>query len=377
MKIIFIASSRIPTERAMGTAIMKQCEAFSSAQNEVTLLVPRRRHAITEDPFVYHRVIQNFTIREVWCLELQSRSRIAYYLRQFTFLCALTVELVGMPNESCLYGREPELIALIPTRKKKFIELHHLYGLSRFGKTLLKQFGGIITLTHALKNDVTSRYVYPAERIQVVPSGVNLKEFEKPESRVNSRTRLELSAHAKIALYIGSLEAWKGIGTFLDASHALLDTGILSVVIGGTDEQIAPLKVKYPDVLFLGHHPQSELPHNQQAADVLVVPNTAKEEISARHTSPLKVFAHMASGVPIVASATEALCEVLSVKNATLVPPDDPRALAEGIQRVFEDTHHSATIAEQAKEDVIKYDWNSRTASIITFINESSPKTDK
>jgi len=369
MKIIFIASSRIPTERAMGTAIMKQCEAFASAQHAVTLLVPKRRHTIFEDPFVYHRVKQNFSITEVWCLELPWKNRIAYYLRQFTFLCALTIELLRMDGESRLYGREPELVALIPTRKRKFIELHHLYGLSRFGKTLLKQFGGIITLTHALKDDVTSRYAYPAERIQVVPSGVNLKEFENPESRVSARTRLGLPLDAKIALYIGSLEAWKGVGTFLDASHELKDAGILSVVMGGTDAQVAPSKAKYPDVLFLGHRPKSEISHNQQAADVLVAPNTAKEEISARHTSPLKVFEYMASGVPIVASATEAIREVLNDMNAILVPPDEPVALCEGIRAVMDNEEHAVAIARQAKIDVLQYDWEHRTTTIVSFMN--------
>jgi glycosyltransferase involved in cell wall biosynthesis len=274
-----------------------------------------------------------------------------------------------MDGESCLYGREPELIALIPTRKKKFVELHHLYGLRRFGKTLLKQFGGIITLTQALKDDVTSRYAYPIERIQVVPSGVNLKEFERPESKVSARTRLGLPLDAKIALYIGSLEAWKGVGTFLDVSHELKDSGILSVVMGGTDAHIKSLQSQYGEVIFLGHHPQSELSHNQQAADVLVVPNTAKEEISARHTSPLKVFAHMASGVPIVASATEAIGEVLNDTNAVLVPPDEPEALYKGIQTIIGNNEHARAVARQAKIDVLHYDWEYRTETIISFIN--------
>src|SRR5262249_13241169 len=65
------------------------------------------------------------------------------------------------------------------------------------------------------------------------------------------------------------------------------------------------------------------------AAAVLVLPNSRAEPISARYTSPLKLFEYMAAGRPIVASDLPSLREVLTGgRNAVLVPPDDPGALA-------------------------------------------------
>ena len=65
-------------------------------------------------------------------------------------------------------------------------------------------------------------------------------------------------------------------------------------------------------------------------ADVLVLPNTATE-VSARYTSPLKLFEYLAAGRPIVASRLPALAEVLEDDvNALLVAPGDPAALADG-----------------------------------------------
>jgi len=370
MKILFIASSRMPTERAMGVAIMKQCEAFASLGHEVTLIVPSREGSKQEDPFAYYSVKQIFSIQYVWCFELPIHSKPVYFLRQFTFLISLWVRIMRFSNDTILYGREPELLALLPSHKRVFVELHHLFGLKRFGKFFLKRCRGIVAITHGLKEDVVKRYNYPEDCILVAPSGVTIRDFADPETKEESRERLNIPKDTRIAMYIGSLEKWKGVDTFLDASAALIRHNILPVIIGGSDTQVDVFRKQYKGVLFLGQRPQSELADNQQAADVLVIPNTAKVEISARHTSPLKVFAHMASGVPIVASATDSIKEILSPSNAILVEPDNPDALADSITSIITNQKKSEILANQAKREVLIYDWDLRTNKIIDFINE-------
>lgn len=91
---------------------------------------------------------------------------------------------------------------------------------------------------------------------------------------------------------------------------------------------------RFPHVSFLGERPYKELPINQRAADVLVIPNTARTAISARFTSPLKAFAHMASDVPIVASDVPSIREALSETNAFFFAPDDARSLADACDHV-------------------------------------------
>ena len=54
------------------------------------------------------------------------------------------------------------------------------------------------------------------------------------------------------------------------------------------------------------------------AADVGVVPNRSQPAISARYTSPLKVFETMAVGLPLVASDLPSLREVLGDDEAVL-----------------------------------------------------------
>lgn len=368
MNLLFVASSRIPTERAMGTAIMRQCEAFAEEGHIVTLLVPRRKNTYTEDPFEYHGVKRIFRIVHVWCLDVPIKNIVAYYVRQTTFLCGLICHILTA-SDSILYSREPELLGILPTRKKMIVELHHMYGLRLFGRFLLKRMSGIITITNALKEDVVAQFAYPPEHILVAPSGIRIEEFKNGESKEQVRRRLGLPQDEKIAVYIGSLEQWKGVLTFFDAAALLSKEGVVSVVIGGLPEEVEKLRIKYPQVVFLGSRPQRELVHNQQAADVLVVPNTARTEISARYTSPLKVFAHLTSGVPIVASSTIAMREILSDETAILVHPDDPSALAQGILLALSDIQASKDRAQKALSQASQFDWNTRAKRITAFLS--------
>lgn len=367
MKILFFANSRIPTERAMGTAIMKQCEAFARAGHEVELVVPQRTNACTDDPFLYHGVVKNFTVTYLSSLDIRFLGKwsVRFLLQKLSFLIALNL-YIRKRDADILYTREPELIGPLITRKKKFVELHHLFGLRFLGGRFLRSCAGIIAITNALKEDVVQMFSIPAPRILVAPSGLDLSAYAHVCTKDEARHALHIETNKPIIMYTGALEEWKGYRTFLDAC-VLLESRVQGVLAGGSADRVATLKEQYPNVLFLGFLPQNNMPNHQQIADVFVVPNSANEAISARHTSPLKVLAHMASGVPIVASSVASIRELLSEENAVLVSPDSPEALADGIVRVLEDTEHSATIARQAQSDVQQYDWNHRTASIISF----------
>ena len=100
-----------------------------------------------------------------------------------------------------------------------------------------------------------------------------------------------------------------------------------------------------------------------------MLPNTAQAAISREHTSPLKLFEYMAAGRPIVASDLPSLREVLRHgDNAWLVQPDDPAALAQGIQHLLAEPALAARLAAQAQEEVQAYTWEQRAERILSFV---------
>ncbi len=361
MKIVYIANMRLPTERAHGVQVMKMCEAFSDLGEEVLLVLPRRFTNLKANPFDYYAVTQNFRIKKLPVLDLIPLDFIlgpfAFWIESLTFLLSAKFYL-WFKKYDLLYTREDFAGFFF---RNFVLEVHTL-------PAEIKNASQLVVLTSYLKKKLIESGL-GGENILVAPDGIDFNEFQVSVSKEEARRRLNLPLDKRIVMFIGLFDVWKGYKTLLEASRSFPpDTKL--VMMGGRKAQIKELRSKYPDVIFTGYLPYKSLPQNQLAADVLVIPNSAKYEISKFYTSPLKLFAHMASGVPIVASDLPSLREILNEFNAFFVEPDNPRAFAEGIARVLDDEAFSQKISRRALEDVKKYTWRSRAKNILDFIQK-------
>ncbi|KKR77730.1 MAG: Glycosyl transferase group 1 [Parcubacteria group bacterium GW2011_GWE2_40_8] len=235
-------------------------------------------------------------------------------------------------------------------------------------KHLIKRCAGIVSITNGLKDFYVKNGV-DAEKIIVASDAVDIADFSKNYIQTDVRKKFGLPVDKKIILYAGRLDGWKGVETIFKMSKFLPDE-IRVVIIGGESKQISQLKEEYPHIIFLGQCPYRELAENLAAADALLLPNTGKNEISAHFTSPLKLFAYMASKKPIIASELPSLREILNEENAYLVEPDDEFALEKTVKRVLNQKEISESKANEAYQDVQKYTWRARANKIINFINK-------
>ena len=364
MKLVYLSTARIPDDWAHTIQILKMCEAFANAGVTVELVVPRRSKTLLEDPYAYAGVRRNFTITRLFCIDLfpGTQSRVLYWLRTLSFYFSAWSYL-HFARCDVIYTRE--LTAWIPARKAVY-ELHTINPAITKVISRLQKSRCVVAITEGIRAELVSRGLQ-AGNVLTAADGIGALEFSNPESKELARRRLGLALDEKVALYVGRLDAWKGVDTLYSSAESLAPL-IRVVVMGEGEESTESLRKKHSNVIFLGFHPYRELADNQSAADVLVLPNSGKSDISAKYTSPLKLFAYMAGGKPIVASDLPSLCEVLSEKNAFLVAPDDPVALAEGIRYVLSHPEEAEKRAAQAREDVKKYTWESRAKSILTFI---------
>jgi len=85
----------------------------------------------------------------------------------------------------------------------------------------------------------------------------------------------------------------------------------------------------------------------------------------------MKMFEYMAAGKPIVASNLPSIGEVLNEENALLVESDNPKMLAEGINKVLQNRDFSAKISHKAFNDVQSYSWHRRSGKVLSFIGDS------
>ena len=120
------------------------------------------------------------------------------------------------------------------------------------------------------------------------------------------------------------------------------------------------------NIFLLGSKKHAEIPKWMKLSDVLVLPNSGKQDISKLYTSPIKMFEYMASGVIIVASDLPSIREVLNEKNSILVEPDKVKSLVGGIDRALND--ENTILTDKALRDVKAYDWSERASNILNFI---------
>ncbi|MBI2042616.1 MAG: glycosyltransferase family 4 protein [Candidatus Nealsonbacteria bacterium] len=368
MKITYIINARIPTEKAHGIHVMKMCEALAK-KCQVELVVSRRFNKIKQNPFDYYGVPRVFTIKKIPCIDLipldKYLGNLALWIESFSFTFVVFFYLL-FNKADIIYTRDKFLLFISPFWRNFVFEIHTFPKRYFIYARFFKRLKNLIVITEKLKNLFAGQGMSP-QKILVAPDGVDIEMFKLPNiGMFEAREKLKLPQDKKIALYTGHLYEWKGVSTLAEAARYLPDN-IEIYFVGGTDEDIEKFKNKYlyiRNVRVVGHRPYAEIPFWLRAADVLVIPNSGKEEISKHWTSPLKMFEYMASKTPIVASDLPSIREILNESNAVLFIPDNSESLAAGIIKILQNPRNSDIISSSALEDVKSYSWDKRAEKI-------------
>ncbi len=369
MKIIYLANIRIPTEKAHGIQIMKMCESFVLSGHQTELVVPWRLNHLKEDVLKYYGMEKSFEIKKIPSVDLIGLP-FGFWIQSISFSFFVFFYLL-FAKADIIYSRSPLILFFLGLFKKNIVyEMHTVPRNFFIYKWIFKKAKAIMVITQGIKDSFIKKGINN-DKILVTPDGIDLEKFDIDISKEECRKKLNLPLDKKIVLYTGHFYKWKGVQILADTAK-FLDKNILIVFVGGTEKDIKIFKEEnksFDNILILGHQPYSKIPYYLKAADVLILPNSAKEKISQYWTSPMKMFEYMTSQRPIVASDLPSLKEVLNKSNAVLVGSDNSQELSKGIKRALKEADFSAKISIQAYQDVQKYTWRKRTKRIISFLN--------
>jgi glycosyltransferase involved in cell wall biosynthesis len=402
MKLVYTANARLPSEKAHPYQVLKMCEAFANNGIDVELVVPFRvqtskQMRAIEDIWQYYGVEDKFRITTLPSLDLIFAGSylprwieyLFFYLQASTFYVFAILYSLLRKGE-IIYSRDPQFLFVLSLikpswRPRMYYEAHTFPG-SRIGKRLrswvARRIGGLIVVTCRLK-DLYTELGVPEDRIMVAPDGVDLTKFAISMTRAQARREVGLPPEKKIAGYVGrfhTMEMRKGLDTMIKALRILKEEGFDNVVlcfVGGPLEMAPPFLdlakeegIEEKDLIFVNHVPPGRIPLYLRSFDVCVMPFPWTEHY-AYYMSPLKMFEYMASGTPIVATDLPSTREILrGEENAVLIEPDNPAALAWGIQRVLEMPGRGQWLAAQAYHDVTALTWERRAALISSSIFE-------
>lgn len=344
----------------------------------MTLLVPRRLGIDKSNPFGFYGVHKNFHIAYLPTVDLfwvPLFSRIAFHVSLFVFAISTLGYLLARSNRAdVIYSNEhlPLLLASC-VRKNTFYEVHDMPERNHlFYKFLFRRIKGAVITNRWKLERVAKMFTLPSTKLFYETNAVDVSNFDIAISKEEARAKLGIEFSVPIVLYTGHLYSWKGVDTLARATE-LLGNRTAVYVVGGTNEDVARFRKRFGHITNLhivGYRSHKEIPLWQKASDVVVLPNTAREDISKYYTSPMKLFEYMASKRPVVATDIPSIREIVDDTSTVIVSPDDPEAMAKGIVEILENNDHAKKITEKAYQDVLLHTWGKRAKRILDFLEK-------
>jgi glycosyltransferase involved in cell wall biosynthesis len=242
---------------------------------------------------------------------------------------------------------------------------------------ILEEAERVLATCPAEVEDLTSLYGADPTRLALVPCGVNVRKF-RPVDRGKARRELDLLDKPTL-VYVGRLVPRKGVDTLVEAFALLprrLDARL--VIVGGEPGiEISPeanrlsalaeeLGVR-EKVTFTGSRPQKELRLYYGAADVAV---------TVPHYEPFGMtpLEAMACATPVVGSRVGGIkTSVADGETGYLVPPRDPKILADRLSRLLSDGNLRDRMGRAARRRIKEhYTWERVAALAATAFSEAA-----
>ena len=245
----------------------------------------------------------------------------------------------GVPYVLQAHGSLPRIMS-----KKRLKQVYD----NLWGYRLLKDASRVIAVTKMEAEQYKSMGV-GEEKIEIVPNGIDLSEFDNLPERGEFRAKYGFSADQRIILYLGRIHKIKGLDLLVNAFAGLSKplNDITLVIVGPDDGYLPSLKKLIADleisarVLFTGPLYGQEKLKAYVDADVYVLP-------SIYETFPLTVLEAWACGTPVVVTDRCGIADVID-GQAGLVIPYDKEQLQHALLHVLDDDKIRLRFAEKGK----------------------------
>jgi glycosyltransferase involved in cell wall biosynthesis len=166
-----------------------------------------------------------------------------------------------------------------------------------------------------------------------------------PEARDRARRALGLPADAVVVGAVGRLTYQKAPEDFLAAMRHLGRPGVIGVWVGGGElaARVSRLASRQPTARVILAGERADVPEILPAFDVFALP-------SRYEGLPTAIVEAMVSGVPVVATAVNAVADVvIPGETGLLVPPQRPDLMADAIRYLLDRPAVAARLAATAR----------------------------
>jgi glycosyltransferase involved in cell wall biosynthesis len=208
----------------------------------------------------------------------------------------------------------------------------------------------ILSVSDALRRKLAQTINFPENRIRVIANGVDVRRFTVARDRSAWKLRLNLPPDALTFGTVGRFVPVKCYPVLLEASRWIFERTPNSYLVlvgdGPLRNELARLARDYrirDRVRFLGW--RSDVPKILNALDTYVL---ASESEGMSNT----ILEAMACGLPVVATAVGGNVELVDRARGLLVPPHNPKLLADAISLLLGAPARRETMGKLARQRV-------------------------
>lgn len=216
----------------------------------------------------------------------------------------------------------------------------------------------VFAITQQVADELVRRGVDP-ERIELAPNAVDTEQFAPIPKDLAYAKHKSIRTDVPVVGFAGSLVAYEGLQTLLEASKILLERDVEHQVViagsGGTAKDLRALgdELELSSVMFLGRLPMGEMTRLLSTFDIMPVPRSSTPVTEL--VSPLKPLEAFSMMKAVVLSDVAPHRDLAGVHpaRAALAEPDDPAALADAIERLITERDAAMDLARAARQWVV------------------------
>jgi len=213
----------------------------------------------------------------------------------------------------------------------------------------------IITVTEGLRTWLLQQ---SANRVVVtVGNGANVETFSPEAERRRGLPE-------RYGVFFGQFAAWQGIPVLLEAAQSPVwpeDLALVFVGDGVMRPAVEDAVRRNPErIAYVGRLPYAEVGGVVAHAIASFVPLVAADADMLH--SPLKLYESMACGVPVIASDTRGVAEVVRDERCgLLVTPGDAAGVVAALVALLERPHDAADMGRRGRSAAVaRYSWRAR-----------------
>jgi glycosyltransferase involved in cell wall biosynthesis len=209
----------------------------------------------------------------------------------------------------------------------------------------------LLTVSESVKEDLVRLKVARADRVRVMPLGLDLEPLAKPLPRGSLRREAGWTDTARVVGIVGRLVSIKDLDTFLDAATiATRASDDLRFAIVGDGEERHRLEAKAAPLGNRVHFFGWRKDPDAVLGDMDLVVNTSLNE-----GTPVALIEALAAGRPVVATSVGGTPDLLdNGRFGTLVTPRSPEAVAAAMSAALAPGSTALARAEDGRKEVLR-----------------------